>query len=144
MHAFPFAAAALVCASAAVAQEQSASVREVLARNAELEAAIAKGDAALIGRFFGDEFRLHNSASRILNREQVLAQFRSGATRFSSYERTIDVAYEAGDVVVLMGSERVTPAGGTQATRRFTSVWRRTSLGWRQIARQSTDILVKP
>lgn len=84
--------------------------------------------------------RLHNSANRVVTAEQVLEQFRSGATRFSDYRRTIEAAYQSGDVVVLMGEERVTSAGGPPVTRRFTSVWRPSPAGWRQIARQSTVV----
>lgn len=126
------------------AQDRSAAVSEVLTLNSRLEGAIARGDADELASLFAPEFRLQNSANRVLTGEQVLRQVRSGATRFSDYRRTVETAYQSGDVVVLMGEERVTPAGGSAATRRFTSVWRRTPAGWRQIARQSTNIVVAP
>ena len=97
-----------------------------------------------MGALFAPEFRLENSALRLISGEQVLRQVRSGATRFSDHHRTLEAAYQSGDVVVLMGEERVTPAGGSLVTRRFTSVWRQTPAGWRQIARQSTNILASP
>ena len=125
------------------AAEPSPAVREVLVLNERLEAAIAGGEADRIAPFFAPEFRLQNAANRILTGPQVLEQFRKGASRFASYERKVEAAYEAGPVVVLMGEERVraaqpdgTPAAET--TRRFTSVWRRTDGGWAQAARQST------
>ena len=122
------------------AQDQPAAVAEVLALNNRLEAAVARGDAAAMASFLAPEFHLQNSANRVLTAEQVLQQFRTGATRFSDYHRTIETAYQSGGVVVLMGEERVTPTGGSPVIRRFTSVWRRTPAGWRQIARQSTNI----
>ena len=130
--------------AAALATSQSASVQEVLALNDRLEAAIARSDADAIGQFFAKEFRLQNSANRVLTGEQVLEQFRTGATRFSDYSRSIEAAYASGDVVVLMGAERVRPKGGTVVTRRFTSVWQRTGAEWRQIARQSTNVPAAP
>ncbi|WP_165842951.1 nuclear transport factor 2 family protein [Phenylobacterium deserti] len=138
---------ALVLASAAAAQS-SPAVTEVLALNTELEAAIRSGDPARIAPFFAPEFRLQNSANQILTGDRVLAQFASGAVRFATYERNIEAAYQSGDVVVLMGQERVGPApvmpSASSAvgpvTRRFTSVWRRSPDGWKQIARQSTNI----
>jgi ketosteroid isomerase-like protein len=142
-HMIVFAAACLV-PTAVVALDRPEAVPEVLALNSRLEGAIARGDAAEMALLFAPEFRLQNSANRVLTGEQVLRQVRSGATRFSDYRRSVEAAYQSGDVVILMGEERVTPAGGLPATRRFTSVWRRTQVGWRQIARQSTNIVVSP
>jgi ketosteroid isomerase-like protein len=137
---------ALLCfaPSAALSQEQNPSVREVLEANVQLEKAIAAGDAEAIAAHFSPEFRLHNAANKILTAEQVLEQFRSGATRFSEYQRDVEAAYASGDVVVLMGQERVKPLSAPAAeraiVRRFTSVWRKTPGGWRQIARQATVV----
>ena len=141
----PFVLTAICFASISIAaQDRPAAVAEVLALNGQLETAIARGNAAAMAPFFAPEFRLQNSANRVLTAEQVLQQFRTGATRFSDYHRTIETAYQSGDVVVLMGEERVTPAGGSPVIRRFTSVWRRTPAGWRQIARQSTNVAGVP
>lgn len=140
MRAALIAMSAWAVAAVASAQPQADAVREVLAANERLESAVARGDADAIAALFDEAFRLHNAANRVLTREQVLAQFRSGATRFSDYRRTVEAAYAAGETVVLMGEERVTPEGGEPVRRRFTSVWRRTPAGWRQIARQSTNV----
>jgi ketosteroid isomerase-like protein len=89
-----------------------------------------RGDADAIESFSSPERRLQNAANRILPAEQVVAQFRSGTTRFGSYERKVEVVYASGDVLVLMGEERVRPAGIAAdqplQARRFTSVWRKT------------------
>ncbi|WP_165356395.1 nuclear transport factor 2 family protein [Sphingosinicella sp. BN140058] len=122
---------------------QHPHVDQVLARNRRLEAAIAAGDVATLRSLFAPEFRLQNSANEILTAEQVLEQFRSGATRFAGYEREVQAAYPSGEsIVVLMGEEKVTRAGAPSAPirRRFTSIWRKTPDGWRQIARQSTNV----
>lgn len=126
--------------------ESSEAVAQVMARNTQLEEAIAAGDADRIVPFFAPEFRLQGSANTILTAPQVLGQFRSGQTRFRGYDRRVETAYLAGEAVVLMGEERVQPAGSAAATqsalvtRRFTSVWRRVDGDWRQVARQSTNI----
>ena len=124
--------------------ERKSSVREVLMANAQLEKAIAEGDADAIAPHFSPEFRLQNAANEILTAEQVLQQFRSGATRFSDYQRDVEAAYASGDVVVLMGQERVRRSGAPPTdpviTRRFTSVWRKLPEGWKQIARQATNV----
>lgn len=142
--------ALLICALPLLAQarqvESSEAVAQVMARNTQLEAAIAAGDADRIAPFFAPEFRLQGSANIILAAPQVLEQFRSGQTRFRGYDRKVETAYLAGETVVLMGQERVQPVGSSAATqgglvtRRFTSVWRRVDGDWRQVARQSTDI----
>ena len=136
-----FALALAALAPAAV--DPHPHVGEVLALNRKLEAAIAAGDVATLRCLFAPEFRLHNAANEILTAEQVLEQFRSGTTRFAGYERDVLAAYPSGDaIVVLMGEERVTRADAPSVpvVRRFTSVWRKTAGGWRQIARQSTNI----
>lgn len=135
--------ALLLASLAPGAAAQHPHVDQVLARNRKLEAAIAEGDFATLRALFAPEFRLHNSANQILTAEQVLEQFRSGATRFAGYEREVQAAYPSGEsIVVLMGEEKVTRAGASAAPirRRFTSIWRKTPDGWRQIARQSTDV----
>ncbi|WP_158266581.1 nuclear transport factor 2 family protein [Allosphingosinicella deserti] len=132
-----------LAALAPAAASQHPNVAEVLALNRKLEAAIAAGDVATLRSVFAPEFRLHNAANEILTAEQVLEQFRSGTTRFAGYERDVLAAYASGDsVVVLMGEERVTRADAPSVplVRRFTSIWRKTAGGWRQIARQSTTI----
>jgi ketosteroid isomerase-like protein len=137
---------ALLClaSSTALPQDRNPSVREVLEANVQLEKAIAAGDTEAIARHFSPEFRLQNAANEILTAEQVLQQFRSGATRFSEYQREVEAAYASGDVVVLMGQERVKPLSARAAepaiVRRFTSVWRKMAGGWRQIARQATIV----
>jgi ketosteroid isomerase-like protein len=137
-------------ASSALAQAEDA-VGQVLALNEDLEAAVASGDPERIAEFFSPEFHLHNSANRIFTADEVLDQFRSGTTRFSDYERKVETAYASGDVVVLMGEERVKPTrsgkdrnAAALLTRRFTSVWGRTPAGWRQIARQSSNVVAQP
>ena len=140
--------AGLALVLAGSARAQTPAVAEVLALNGKLEAAIESGDPARIAPFFAPEFRLQNSANEILSGDRVLAQFASGALRFSTYERNIEAHYQSGDVVVLMGSEAVQRATSAEAsgsraervTRRFTSVWRRFPDGWKQIARQSTNV----
>lgn len=136
---------ALMSSAPTVAEDRQGAVAEVVSLNAKLEAAIASGDAVKIAPFFAPEFRLQNSANRILSGDQVLAQFATGATRFSAYERSVEAAYQSGDVVILMGTETVNPVTAGEAAskpvqRRFTSVWRKLPDGWKQIARQSTNI----
>lgn len=137
---------ALMVARGAFAEERPHDLAEVQELNARLETAIASGDPARIAPFFAPEFHLQNSANRILPGDAVLAQFASGAVRFAAYERNVEAAYQSGDVVVLMGSEKVRPQAANAATvaepvtRRFTSVWRRFPDGWKQIARQSTNV----
>jgi ketosteroid isomerase-like protein len=141
---------ALFCSipSGAFSQEVDARVREVLESNAKLERAIEAGDADALAAHFCPEFRLQNASNRILTADQVIQQFRSGATRFSDYQRDVEAAYASGDVVVLMGQERVrrsdAAAGEPATTRRFTSVWRKTAAGWKQIARQATNVSFTP
>jgi len=138
----------LPLAAAAPAQEQEARVREVLARNATLEQAIADGDADAVAAHFSPEFRLHNAANQILTAEQVVRQFRSGATVFADYKREVEPPYPSGDLVGLRGQGGVGPSGASRdappVTRRFTSVWQKTPTGWKQIARQSTNVGAKP
>ena len=66
-----------------------------------------------------------------------------GRIRYDSYLRTIEYAGRLGDLVVLMGEERVTRKGappGEIEVRRFTDIWRQDDGKWRLTARQATKI----
>lgn len=69
----------------------------------------------------------------------------AGLISYSRYVRSIEYAGKLGDMVLLMGEERVVPKGsapmaGTEVRRRFTDIWKMVSGRWVLVARQATIV----
>jgi hypothetical protein len=64
---------------------------------------------------------------------------------YSRYVRSIEYAGKLGNIVLLMGDERVVPKGSTplagkEVRRRFTDIWKMASGRWVLAARQATIV----
>lgn len=121
------------------------AVNEVLAREAELRAALGAHDVETVDRLYAPEFTLNSPAMRTQTRAETLDLAARKELRQLDVERTVEAAYSSGDdIVVVMGHESLVWQGtntdhdGRRTTRRFTNVWRRIDGHWRQIARQAT------
>ena len=69
----------------------------------------------------------------------------SGLISYSRYVRSIEYAGMLGEMVLLMGDERVVPKGespmaGREVRRRFTDVWKMEGGHWVLTARQATIV----
>ena len=134
------------------AVSKTGAIAEVLARDEELNECTSRGDEAGVEDFYSENFLLNGPNNRIQDRAATVAAIgRSksapGKFRYVSYERTVEAARCAGDIVVLMGSETTVAEGvlagmdGRPVTRRFTDLWHRENGNWKKLARQSTVVL---
>lgn len=119
-------------------------IAAVLAETVKMDSALIADDhAAFASRLAGD-LAVNNPGNRISRGKDTAAMQVAGRISYSRYERSIEYAGLRGGMVVLMGSEAVTPKGGPDAgrnvVRRFTDIWRRDSGKWRLTARQATII----
>jgi hypothetical protein len=69
----------------------------------------------------------------------------AGLITYSRYMRSIEYAGKLGEMVLLMGDEKVVPKGsapmaGIEVRRRFTDIWRKVEGHWVLAARQATII----
>ena len=82
------------------------------------------------------EIRTHEEEARVA--DQVLDLLHAGRIRHGTYECEIEHLSRHGDVVVVMGHDRVTDApDGNVARRRYTNVWQLQDGRWRSIARHA-------
>lgn len=103
----------------------------------------ADRDALL--QLFAPDFRMVNPAGAIATRDELLTLL-TGARPYSEATYTTDSVRAHEDVVVTIGTERVTYGSGAQAgqqqQRRITQVWERNGGGWHLVQRHAT--LVAP
>lgn len=104
----------------------------------EARRAFLHADLDTLGRMWAPGYAVNSPLQRVLSREQVLEALRLGRIRHSAYEIEIESMERHGDVVVVMGRDRVEdPPQGRVSHRRFTNVWRLDGGVWRSIARHA-------
>jgi ketosteroid isomerase-like protein len=119
--------------------------QEIRARTAEACAAFLSADIATLDRIFADELIVNSPLNEVATKARVLGLLESGRIRHTAYEAEIERITRHGDVVVVMGRDRVEgpPAGGV-SHRRFTDVWRLDGGAWRMIARHAHTVSHQP
>lgn len=104
----------------------------------EVRDAFLAADADTLDRFWADDFLVNSPLNQLAGKSQVVALLQSGRIRHTAFEYEIERMSRHGDVVVVMGRERVTdPPDGAVVLRRFTNLWRRENGRWRSIARHA-------
>ena len=94
-----------------------------------------------LDQLWADDFLVNSPINRVNNKKQVLELLKAGVIAHSTYETTIESLEKLGDVVVVMGAERVVNAPGTpMINRRFTNVWRPANGGWQVFIRHANII----
>lgn len=124
------------------AEPWEAAIRsqETAARDAFLAADLAALDA-----LWADGFAVNSPLQKVLSKAQVLEALRTGRIRHLAYEFEIEHLSRHGDVVVVMGRDRVIdPPDGTIAHRRFTNIWQSVDGAWRSIARHAQVVSREP
>lgn len=122
-------------------------VAAVLAEVDRLDAALVSGDIAAFADAMAGDLVVNTPQNRIGSRDRVVERNAAGAISYASYERLVEHAAPRGDMVLLMGEERVVPKGaaphaGKAVVRRFTDLWKQDGGRWRLTARQATIISV--
>lgn len=119
-------------------------IAEVLAMVDRLDAAAMADDHAAFAAAMADDLAVNNPQNRMSVRGATQGRNAAGQISYSRYDRTIEYAAMRGDMVLLMGDERVVPKAGPEAgkqvRRRFTDLWRKDESGWRLTARQATVV----
>ncbi len=112
--------------------------QEIRTREEEACAAFLKAELGTLDRLWADGYIVNSPLQQVLEKPKVLALLQAGRIRHTLYEYEIEQIARHGDVVVVMGSDRVAdPPDGTVSRRRFTNVWRLEHGQWRSIARHA-------
>ena len=112
--------------------------RDVRAREEENRVAFLAGDVAVLDRLWTDDFLVNSPLSMVNDKPRTLALLEAGRIRHGSLTYEIERMSCHGDVVVVMGWDRVTDGPDeTVSHRRFTNLWRLDSGAWRCFARHA-------
>lgn len=136
----------LVAAAGRAGEPSESSLR---AADAEQMRIIVEGDAKAQSAFMHDNYIINGPANRILRKPVLVEMLAKGRMASDRFERTIEGTAITGNVGIVMGSEIVRPAagselaerfGGRDLKRRFTNVFIFEGGTWRFLARQATII----
>jgi ketosteroid isomerase-like protein len=115
--------------------------QDILAREEENRVAFLTADLAALDQLWTDDFLVNSPLNFVNNKQRTLALLEAGRIRHSSLTSQIEQMIRHNDVVVVMGSDRVTDPGDETIThRRFTNLWRLEAGGWRCFARHANKV----
>ncbi len=119
--------------------------QDVRAREEENRLAFLTADLAALDRLWTDDFLVNSPLNFVNDKARTLALLEAGRIRHASLASEIEHMTRHGDVVVVMGSDRVTdPPDGTITHRRFTNLWRLEGGVWRCFARHANEVSREP
>jgi hypothetical protein len=104
-------------------------------------------DVQALESVWSEHFMVNTPTNQISpNRNVVVDLIRQDIIHYSSFERSIEQIHFDGDIAIVMGAERVQPAGnaplaGQTVERRFTHVWKYNGATWRLVARHANNII---
>jgi ketosteroid isomerase-like protein len=129
--------------AAAAKEPKIASVLEAAVN--VIDAALIKDDHAAFAALLAKDLVVNNPQNSVSIRGATGRRNISGLISYSSYVRSIEYAGMLGEMVLLMGDERVVPKGdsqmaGKEVRRRFTDVWKMEGGHWVLTARQATIV----
>lgn len=123
------------------------------AADAEQMRIIVEGDAKAQQEFMHPNYIINAPANRVLRKAQVVSMLAQGGMASEHFERTIEGIALTGNVGVVMGTEVVKPAPGSELgklhpgrvlDRRFTNVFLYEDGRWRFLARQASIVTATP
>ena len=105
--------------------------------------AFLKNDVAALDAMFSDDFLVNSPQNRVVNKVALMGMVRGGVLAISSFDQKIESIRRYGDIVTVMGEDRVVyaapaPNAGQEHRRRFTDIWQLRGADWRFVARQAT------
>ncbi|MBL8550264.1 MAG: nuclear transport factor 2 family protein [Hyphomonadaceae bacterium] len=120
-------------------------IAAVMAEGTRVDAAVVSGDAKVFEEALASDLAVNNPQNTVSTREMTARLNAQGFIAYSSYHRTIEYAGLRGDLVVIMGEERVVPRGsnpnaGREVVRRFIDLWKEEGGRWRLTARQASIV----
>src|SRR6476620_12316453 len=112
--------------------------QDVRAREEENRVAFLAGDVPVLDRLWTDDCLVNSPLSLVNDKPRTLALLQAGRIRHSSLTVDIERMSCHGDVVVVMGRDRVTDGPEHAVShRRFTNLWRLDGGAWRCFARHA-------
>ena len=123
--------------------------RSVRAVDEQQRRMVAEGDANGLEALAHPDLAINAPGNRVLSRQQVLANMRSGEIRAEQFERVAERVQVSGRVAVVMGRETFTPAPGSELgrtygavplSRRYTNVYLWEGGRWRWLARHANVV----
>ena len=119
--------------------------QEIRAREEENRVAFLTADVAALDRLWTDDFAVNSPLNFVNDKRSTLALLETGRIRHASLTAEIEHMTRHGEVVVVMGSDRVTdPPDDTITHRRFTNLWRLEDGEWRCFARHANAVRREP
>jgi hypothetical protein len=119
------------------------------AADAEQMRIIVDGDAKAQKAFMHDNYIINGPSNRVMRKPVLVEMLAQGKMASDRFERTIEGTAITGNIGVVMGSEVVRPAAGSELaekfgkrdlTRRFTNVFLFEGGTWRFLARQASIV----
>ena len=128
--------------AAAAKEPRIASVLEAVN---EIDTALIRDDHAAFAALLAKDLVVNNPQNTVSIRGATGRRNTSGLISYSSYVRSVEYAGMLGEMVLLMGDERVVPKGdspmsGKEVRRRFTDDWKMEGGHWVLTARQATIV----
>lgn len=119
--------------------------RDIRAREEENRAAFLAGDVAVLDRLWTNDFLVNSPLSLVNDKPRTLALLEAGRIRHTSLTYEIERMSCHGEVVVVMGRDRVTDGPEKIVShRRFTNLWRLEEGAWRCFARHANVTSQEP
>jgi ketosteroid isomerase-like protein len=119
--------------------------QDIRAREEENRIAFLAADLAALDRLWTDDLLVNSPVNLVNDKRRTLALLEAGRIRHLSLTFEIEHMACHGDVVVVMGRDRVTdPPDGTISHRRFTNLWRLDGGTWRCFARHANVVAREP
>jgi hypothetical protein len=120
-------------------------IAAVLSKVEQIDDSLIRDDHAAFAALLSKDLVVNNPLNMVFVSSAVANRSASGLISYSRYVRSIEYAGMLGDMVLLMGDERVVPKGnapmaGKEVRRRFTDVWKMESGHWLLAARQATIV----
>lgn len=143
----PISLAVLLLAAPCGAADMSES--SLRAADAEQMRIIVDGDAKAQKAFMHDNYIINGPSNRVMRKPVLVEMLAQGKMASDRFERTIEGTAITGNIGVVMGSEVVRPAAGSELaekfgkrdlTRRFTNVFLFEGGTWRFLARQASIV----
>ena len=131
------------CAGLAPSYSGGAWEQQIRATEERHRIAFLANDAGTLDALFSDDFIVNSPQNRIIEKVQLLGMVRGGVLAISSFDQKIESIRRFGDVVTVMGEDRVvyaapSPNAGQTHRRRFTDIWQLQGNAWRFVARQAS------
>src|SRR5918999_1630699 len=90
--------------------------------------AFLDNDDAALDAMFAEDFIVNSPQNRVVEKSELLGMVKRGVLTISTFEQDIESIRRFGDIVVVMGEDRViyappSPNAGHTHQRRFTDLW---------------------